>query len=86
MARGIVEPSALGQASQDEELLLADEAPPQPEQARVNAAFLATLIAQTVQAEPSRRRRRASPDVAISLYRPGDALTEAPAQIRLRSL
>ncbi len=59
---------------------------PEPPQARVNAAFLATLIAQTVQAEPSRRRRRASPGDAISLYRAGDALTDAPALIRLGSL
>jgi hypothetical protein len=62
------------------------EEPPEPEQARVNAAFLATLIAQTVQAETARRRRRSSPDVAISHYRAGEALADLSPLTRLRSL
>jgi hypothetical protein len=59
---------------------------PAPAPAPGHAADQATQIAQAAQAETARRRRRSSPDRAISSYRAGRALTEAPNLTRLVTL
>lgn len=51
-----------------------------------DAAFLASLLASAVHSETARRRRRASPGLAIARYRAGEALAREEAPVAVGAL